>query len=145
MSEQRKYIDFEIIKEPWNKYSLKDGSILKTRIMLETVWYTMINNKKRYSIRTKSSNVVMCAPTLQGPKSQTRYTPQQLQQNIDVDDSRYDTISYEANEYLLDDGTKILIHVNIIKISRTKLFNMDGDRIYVVDAGADMTITVPKQ
>jgi len=35
MTGTRNYFDFEIIKEPWNKYSLSDGSKLKTRVMLE--------------------------------------------------------------------------------------------------------------
>ena len=30
-------IDFEIIKEPWNKYQISDGSILRTRTILKKV------------------------------------------------------------------------------------------------------------
>lgn len=143
--ENRKHLDFEIIKEPWNKYSLKDGSDLKTRIMLESVWSIENDGKKNYSVNIKNFTVVMCDPSLQGMKNQTKYTKEQIQQNVEVEDCRYDTTSYEANEYLLDDGTRILIHSNITKISRTKLFNPVGDRIYNVNLGVNMTITSPPQ
>ena len=121
MTETRKYLDFEIDKESWNKYSLKDGSKLKTRVILESAWYIEKDGKKEYSVNIKNFTVIMCDPSLQGIKNQTKYTQEQIQQNIEVEDSRYDTISYEANEYLLDDTTRILIHSNITKIWCAKI------------------------
>lgn len=145
MTEHKKYLDFEIVKELWNKYTLKDGSKLKTRVILESAWFIEKDQKKNYSVNIKNMTVVMCDPSLQGMKNTTKHTPEQIQQSIEVEDARYDTISYEANEYLLDDGTRILIHSNITKISRTKLFNADGDRIYNVSLGVNLTITPPIQ
>lgn len=144
MTEQRKYVDFEIIKEPWNKYSIKDGSELKTRAMLKSAWYVQKDGNKQYSIDLQNFHVIMCDPSLQGEKNQTRYTKEQIGKHIEVEDSRYDTISYEANEYRLDDDTKILMHNNITKISRTSLFDHIGNRIYRVDSEASMTITPRK-
>jgi len=145
MSDTRNYLDFEIIKEPWNKYSLSDGSKLKTRIMIKSAWSFEKDGKKNYSIDMQNFTVLMCDPSLQGAKNQTKWTKEQIQKNIDVGDSRYDTIAYEANEYILDDTTKIIIHSNITKISRTKLYDPRGDRIYSVDLNASVTITPPKQ
>ncbi len=145
MIDTRHYLDFEIVKEPWNKYSLKDGSKLKTRTMLKSAWYTEKDSRKEYSVNMNNMIVMMCDPRLQGPKNQTKYTPQQIQQNIEIKDSMYDTISYEANEYILDDTTRILVHSNIIKIARTKLFDVDGDRKYHVNLKESITITPPEQ
>ncbi len=133
MAEIRNYLDFEIVKEEWNKYSLSDSSKLKTRVMLKSAWFTEKDKIKNYGFDIQNNSVMMCDPSLQGEKNQTKYTKEQLQQNIDVDSCRSTTIAYESNEYLLDDGTKILIHSNLGKISRTKLFNQIGDRIYHVD------------
>lgn len=144
MAEKRHYVDFEIIKEPWNKYSLKDGSELKTRTMLKSAWYVKKNGNKKHAINLQTFHVVMCDPSLQGEKNQVKYTNEQISQRIEVEDSRYDTIAYEANEYLLDDGAKILIHNNITSISRTDLFNDIGDRIYRIRSEAKMTITPGK-
>ena len=144
MTETRKYLDFEIVKEPWNKYSLRDGSKLKTRIMIKSTWTFEKDGKKNYSVDMHYFTVMMCDPSLQGIKNQTKWTQEQIQKNIEVENSQYDTISYEANEYILDDTTRILIHSNITKISRTKLYTKNGDRVYVVDVQASITITPPK-
>jgi len=145
MTETRKYLDFEVVKETWNKYSLRDGSILKTRIILKSAWNFEKDGKKNYSCDIQNFTIMMCVPSLQGEKNQTKYTKEQIQNGIEVEDSRYDTISYEASEYLLDDTTRILIHSNITKISRTNLYNARGDRIYSVELQASITITPPKR
>lgn len=51
---------------------------------------------------------------------------------MEIDDMRYDSLAQEFNEYLLDDGTKIKIHPNIICISRSSLKDVHGDPIYSV-------------
>ena len=145
MSETRKYLDFEIVKEPWNKYNLRDGSKLKTRIMIKSAWTYEKDGKKNYSVDMQNFIVMMLDPSLQGTKNQTKWTQEQIRKNIEVENSQYDTISYEANEYILDDSTRIIIHSNITKIARTKLYDPRGDRIYTVDSNASLTITPPKQ
>lgn len=37
-----RFIEFEIIKEPWNKYQISDGSVLKTRIILTEAERVMV-------------------------------------------------------------------------------------------------------
>ena len=145
MSDTRNYLDFEIIKEPWNKYSLRDGSKLKTRVMLESAWHFEKDGKKNYSVNVKMSNVMLCDTSLQGPKNQTKWTKEQLAKNIEVENSQYDTISYETNEYILDDTTRIVIHSNLGGLSRTKLYGANGDRVYIVIAQASIQVTPPKQ
>jgi len=145
MSETRRYLDFEVVKEPWNKYSLRDGSKLKTRVMLKSAWYLEKDGKKNYTVDIQNTIVMMCDPSLQGSPGQAEFSNEQIRKNIEVEDSRYDTIAYEANEYILDDNTRILIHSNITRIARTKLFDPNGDRIYVVESNASMMITPPKQ
>ncbi len=83
----------------------------------------------------------MCDTNLQGEKNQTQYTPKQLQEDIEVENCRYDTLQYEPAEYLLDEGTKILIHSNLTAISRTKLFDRKGDRIYIISNAISATVT----
>lgn len=145
MAENRKHLDFEIVKEPWNKYSLKDGSKLKTRVMLESAWSITANKKKEYRANLKNFTVILCDPSLQGPKNQTKFTKEQILKNIEVPNCKYDTTSYEANEYILDDMTRILIHTNITQISRTKLHDANGDRIYSIGFQATTTVTPSPQ
>ncbi len=146
MQSVRRYVDFEIIKEPWNKYSINDGSKLKTRVILERAWYTKDDRgQKKYNVGIKNFTVLMCDPSLQGPTSNVAYTKEQLRKGIEIMNSRYNTISYDANEYVLDDMTRVLMHTNIVKISRSKLYNNIGDRIYDVQINTTMSITPNKQ
>lgn len=145
MADNRKYLDFEIVKENWNKYHLSDGSNLKTRIILKSAWLNEKDSKKNYGFDIQIHTVIMCDPSLQGAKNQTKFTNEQLQKNIEIDACRYDTVAYEVNEYVLDDTTRILVHPNLTKISRTKLHDINGDRIYHVDIHASVSITIPKQ
>ena len=40
-------------------------------------------------------------------------------------------MQYEPSEYVVDDGTRIVLHDTVVNIARTKLFNNVGDRIYM--------------
>lgn len=138
------YLDFEILKEPWNKYTLSDGSKLKTRVILKSVWAELKNGKKEYKIDFESKTEMFCDITLQGSSNKTKWTNEDYNKNIEVDNCRYDTIAYETTEYLLDDGTQIVIHSNIGKIKRTKLYNGKGDRIYLIDHQIGVNFTPQK-
>lgn len=142
MSESKKYLDFEVIKEKWNKYSLKDGSNLKTRLILKSVWYTIQDDKKNYAFDIHQITTMMCDSTLQGQKNQTKYSKEKINSSIEVRNCPYDTIAYEINEYLLDDSTKIQIHSNLSNLARTSLFGSNGDRIYNVNLDMSMMINV---
>ena len=39
MNNTRNYVDFETIKENWNKYTLKEGTRIKLRTLLRSAWY----------------------------------------------------------------------------------------------------------
>ena len=41
-----KSIDFDVLKEPWNKYELKDGSTLKTKFVLKKVLVKNLSESK---------------------------------------------------------------------------------------------------
>lgn len=146
MSETRNYIDFEIVKENWNVYNLNDGSKLKMRNMLKSAWYAKgVDGMKKYSVDIAGTQVLMCHISLQGTKNQSKHTQEQLQNSIKVNNCIYDTLSYEPEEYLLDGNIKVLIHTNITEIMRTKLYDEKGDRIYLINASMDVTITPPKE
>ena len=124
MPETRNYLNFEIIKESWNVYNLYDGSTLKTRNMLRSAWYVQDGaGRRRYSADIKNDTVLMCESSLQGPRNQTKFTNEQIQENIEVEDCRYDTLSYEPEEYMLDGNVKILIHSNITNF-KNKAFRL---------------------
>ncbi len=139
----RKYLDFEVIKESWNKYSLQDGTKLKSRAMLKSVWTEEVDGTTKHNVEIDQQQVCLCDPSVQGEPSTMSYPKEQLEGGIDVKNCRYTTLQYEPSEYLLDDGTKILLHVSLLNIARTRFFDHVGNRIYLTDATGQMNVERP--
>lgn len=62
MAEERS-IEFEIIKEPWNKYPLQDNSVLKTRTILKSVGRIIRKSKVQYLVDAQDLTVIHADPT----------------------------------------------------------------------------------
>ena len=136
----RKYIDFEVIKESWNKYSLQDGTILKARTVLESFWEEQTKGQRRYRAATDTRCVWLCDPSLQGKPGNTNYDLEQVKKNVEMESCPYTTLQYEPSEYRLDNGARIMFHYTLVNISRTSLFNVVGDRVYLVTASEQMNV-----
>ena len=136
----RRYLDFEVIKESWDVYTLHDGTKLKIRVMLKTAW---VNTDDPTTVRVdvEQQNVCLCDPAIQGSPGAEQYTPEQLGKHVEVSHCKYDTTRYDACEYLLDDGSRLVVHCTVSNIARTSLFDNRGDRIYVITATGNATHT----
>ena len=143
MAETRS-IEFEIIKEPWNKYQLQDNSVLKTRTVLKDIRRRTENNQIEYFIDAQILTVVRVSPDLKGSVNSKPILNDEVIKNIDLDDMRYDSMAQDSNEYLLDDGTKIKMHTNITSISRSKLRDSHGDPIYSIQSSNQILVKPSK-
>ncbi len=141
----RKYIDFDIIKETWNKYELQDGTKLKIRSELHLAWTEQVKGKTVYRVTTNHQQTCLCDPKTQGKPDNTLHPPEQLQKHIDVQKCPHTTMQYEPSEYLLDDGTQIIIHDNLINVARTSLYDARGDRIYLIESNSQMSVKIPQK
>ena len=139
MTSNVRSLDFEIIKEPWNKYQISDNSVLKFRTILMKVKRTIENNKVSFTANVETLIIANADPSLKGAPNTGRPTDNAAE-SIDKKDMRYDTISQEFNEYVLDDGTKIKIYTNVTNIDRSRLRDADGDPIYNVNSSAHVEI-----
>lgn len=133
-------IDFEIIKEPWNKYQVSDNSVLRTRTILKKVERVIDGKKISFTMDAQTITVIDADPALKGTPNKNPVTPQEAQASIEKDDMRYDTLAQEFNEYLLDDGTKIKIYTNVTRISRSSLKDAKGDPVYNVSSSNSIEI-----
>ena len=141
----RKYVDFEVIKESWNKYSLQDGTKFKVRSILQSVWTEKVDGKTKHNVEVAQHQVWLCDPSVQGNPDTRQYAPEQLGENIEVKRCLYTTIQYESSEYMLDDGFRIVMHDTLDNIARTSLFNAVGDRIYIVTSTGQLNVTPPEE
>lgn len=140
VSNNFKYLDFDVIKEPWTIYSLSDGSSVKVKLVLKRIKREMRDNKPHFSFDPQPITVVQCNPDLCGNKNTTKYTRTDLMKAIDVPDVQYNTVNSDFNQYVVEDGTKIKVFIHVSKIARTKLYSSTGELIYQVDVGIEATI-----
>ena len=138
-------IEFEIIKEPWNKYQLQDNSVLKTRTILKNIRRKIQKNQTEYFIDAQVLTVIYAFADLRGAANLKPISNEEIRKNIDLDDMRYDSMAQDSNEYVLDDGTKIKIHTNITSISRSTLKDSHGDPIYSVQSSNQILVKPPKK
>lgn len=128
-------IEFETLREPWNKYSVEDGSYIKTRFIITKFKKrepTSTDEKLQYGFEGKNIVVAYNVPEeLKGKPTTVQYPPQELSKN--AKDMKYSVVFEEWNEYVLEDGTAVRIKSNVTEILRTNKFDRNGDPIYIVN------------
>ena len=142
---QVRAIDFDIVKEPWNKYEIQDGSVLKIRTILMKVERILENKQFKFNMETQTLTVIHAGSDLKGKPNPKPVSNLEIQQAIEKPNMRYNTIAQEFNEYALDDGTMIKIYTHVTNISRSTLKNKSGDPIYSVMSSNQVDIRPSKQ
>ena len=144
-------VDFEPLREPWNKYSLRDGSSIKARLILRRVILKETRKldgsigEKNYGIDTQTITVAYNVPEeLKGQPSELLLPPPELQAGIVENDIHYDTLAQEWNEYIADDGTKIKLQLTVVKVSRTKFTDKFGNPVYFIESSTTINIAHKK-
>ena len=140
----KKNLDFEVIKERWGKYTLDDGSVLKVRFILTSIKTWTENGNKKYTANNQLIQTVLCAERLIGEPSKATFTAELLQKNIEKDDLSFDQLETPVNEYILDDGTKLKLFPQVIKVARSSLKNNLGEPIYMVTTNVTINYNLPK-
>jgi len=145
-------LDFDIIKEPWNKYSLRDGSSLKCRYALHRILKREIlkpdgsvEGKPQFAIEGQQMNAIIhTLQELRGPPATEKYSPEELQAAIVAEEIPYDTIAEEWNEYVAEEGTRVRVKQTVTKVSRTNKFDKAGFPVYIIESSALAEVKPPK-
>lgn len=150
------YVDFEVERESWNKYRLKDGAILKTKFVLINVLAEKGFKDKIKKAKTEkgigvgfefqSSNVigVEIPPHLMGEPISVHYSPQELEASVVEDDIDFETVAESWNAYRLNDWIYMKVRNSPIRVRRTNKLDSRGVPIYLVDFTADVKV-LPKK
>jgi len=130
-----KEVEFEVLREPWNKYSIDDGSYIKTKFValkFKKREPTTADEKVGYGFEGQNIMVVYHVPEeLKGKPSTEKYSPEQLSEG--ATDMKFSIVYEEWNEYVLKDGTVVRIKSTAVEIARSTKFDRNGDPIYVVN------------
>jgi hypothetical protein len=116
-------------KEDWSTYCLEDGSIIKQKV----VPLKFIKKDDDYII---NSATLTTAFTEKKGNPSTVTIPTEEADIMKVAEEPDVPVTRSAepwNEYVLDDGTKILIKSVAIKIARTSLFDEHREQVYFVN------------
>jgi len=141
------FIDFDIIKEPWNLYKLEDKSILKTKFVLINVLKEKGTPKGTLEFSFQSSNVlgVVPPPDLIGVPSRP-YSGEELESSIVAEDLKFDIIGEERwNEYKLKNGIELSVKHVLVTVSRTNKFDQRGLPVYLVNQQAIVKPKISKE
>ena len=128
----RERMRFKTIKDPWCIYELQDGTTFKIRYALKEVWVEQNKVKVSYKFEAVLRQEWKCSPNLIGNSSDHKYTQEELNANIEVENCPYDTKQYERSEFNIENKARVVLHPNLIRISRTSLFDENGDRKYII-------------
>jgi hypothetical protein len=152
------FVDFEVIREEWNKYKLEDGVTLKMKFVLVSVMIEKsleelikeAKEKKGMKIDVGigiQSRIILGVEAPKKLRGQTSgpYNPQDLQASIIKRDMDFDVITEKRNEYKLENGITIKVKSSPLEISKTSKYDQQGLPIYTVNQTADMRIIFPEE
>lgn len=145
-------LDFDVVKEPWNKYELADGAVVKIKLVVTKVrkeqptipagsTATPANPVANYNFDLQTIAVSMSEE--KGTPDTRVYSPQELGAAVIKGDVRYTTVSEEWNEYVTDDGARVRLKVTLTRVSKTSKFDKNGDPIYLVESGVLANVRPP--
>lgn len=135
--------DFDVVREPWNKYELQDGTVIKTKTVVTRIAVKKIDDKQA-QVTYDMQGLTAVLTDEQGPASNKVYTQEEVQKAIVKDDVRYTTMSEEWNEYVTDDGTRLRLKSTVSRIAKTSLFDKNGSPIYWVEQNQLAQVKPPR-
>lgn len=136
MSLEGAYGEFDVVKEGWNWYKLRDGSKLKTKFVLVKAVFSGVDEIGGVRVSVNSSNVVGSVdvpPNLKGTPSDKKYSREELASSVVEEDIPFDILNEGWNEYRFKNDVQLSVKLTLVKVSRTNKYLPDGDPIYLVN------------
>jgi len=125
-----KYLDYEVLKEPWNLYDLEDGSTIKLKLVLLKVIPIRKDDKMDYAVNAANVVGVLAPEKLKAvPSNDYQQKPE-----IDQKDLSFTIAQEQWNEYKVEDGVLLKIKPAITSFDRLKNHDPYGEPIYIVNS-----------
>jgi len=136
-----KEIEFDVIKENWTKYQLRDDTVLRVRIAVLKVVEEGIGEVGFPNFRVATHNLLsaLVPDKLKGPpSSDQKLTPTDIQEGTELTFDRMGTVQWQ--EYSLSTGWILMIKPEVAKVIRTKKYNNEREPIYWANIQAIMNV-----
>jgi len=122
-------LDFEIVSEPWNKYKLEDGSIVRVKNPAIKAFKTsQLDGLGTHVYRMGGLTLISSTvpKELKGePSSDENITSSDI-----ISECKFTTLCEDWCEYKLSNGVILRSKTVVTKIMKTKKFNKYGEPIY---------------
>ena len=122
-------IDFEILREPWSKYRLEDGTLLRVKNpVLHVVKSSEIDQQglPNYRIAWASLMSTTVPKELHGNPSETEEPESKSEIEFSI-------IAEDWCDYKTSDGVILKTKTHVAKITKSNKFNKDGEPNYYTD------------
>ncbi len=134
MPEESRYLDFEILKEPWNRYMLEDKTILKLRFTLQKVKVIGGEGGGPNAKMSFSTVAVTEAPDETHGTPGKAYPLEEIQAKVIKPDMSFEPEDAESSLYLLENGELVKVQVKLLSINKSSLFGVDGEPLYYLES-----------
>jgi hypothetical protein len=134
-------VDFKVMNEDWQCYTLSDQSRIRVKLILVQVWRSKVHNplsgEPLYSWNTQNALALVSYPnTLLGQPTAIQITPETIAQNVEQTvDFDLSGKQDEWSSYTLDDESKLRLRLNLTSVYRTKLRGQAGEPVYSISTG----------
>jgi hypothetical protein len=135
------FIDFDVLSEPWNKFSLSDGTKLKLKFVLLKMRKMLGGvpaGKQGATFASQNLIAIEPPPRFHGPPG-SPLAPEQIESHIEKEVS-IKTLFVAPSTYTFEGGRTIMVSLLPTRVRRTDVYGPDGDRIYLVETLAQVTV-----
>ena len=126
------YVDFDIVSEPWSTWRLSDGSRLRAKFVLLKVREKgagVFEFGSQLLTVVEPTHIMATPPT--SPPSQS-----DVHASVEPISISFKPISRGIVKYRIKGKHVLQVELELTRVRRTTLYNVDGERIYLVDTHA---------
>lgn len=137
----QEFEEFAVAQEPWCSYKLEDGTLLRCRFVLMKVGRIYSGRTPKGAQVSQQTLVVTEVPRrLHGPPG-TALPVGELQKFIEKENLGFQQVSRGPSIYVLGDGRMVTAQLELQTVSRTSVFDKEGQPQYLVTTGVVLSTT----
>lgn len=126
------FSNYKILREDWNCYKLKDGSIISLKLVPIKLRIVEENEKTlKMDLNAESVVGILAPQNLYGEPGDREYGIEELDDSVIDEDIDFSAIEESWDEYELEDGKKLSLKLILTMASRTNKFDSHGEPIYI--------------
>jgi hypothetical protein len=121
-----KELDFDIVSEEWNHYTLSDGSVLRIRPIVVKIFRT---EKKKPSGEPVFGFAALNIASVKVPNELRKASSEEEEKQTPID---FEPVKEVWNIFTLEGGFNLKVKLVVSRVTRTAKVNEFGEPIYII-------------